>query len=366
MMLNPKCCFFVMTAFLAVVTLPVHANDVAAKIDALFAPPLIKEGAPGAAVLVVQDGKKIVNKGYGLANLKTNSPITPTTVFELASCSKQFTAMAVMILAERRKLSYNDPITKFFPEFPAWGGTITVAHLLHHTGGLPDYFDAYDKTDQEGVPTSTEMLRLIEKKKKPRFPPGAKYDYSNSGYMVLAQIVEKASGQKFPEFVRANIFAPLGMKQSLVYDETKPKFANRAHCYIKKSGEFEDTSKDDLSCIYGDGSVRSTLNDLFLWDQALYTGKLVSAATLERAFTSGTTNDGEDVGYGFGWETGKFHGAKMLSHTGLWLDFNNYIMRVPERHLTVVVLSNRANFASDTLAAKIANLCSPSKRKSNP
>ncbi|MDB6075010.1 MAG: beta-lactamase, partial [Verrucomicrobiaceae bacterium] len=198
-MTTPRAFFTLLMAPLAALALPIASTADATRaeaVDALFAPPLIKAGAPGAAVLVIQDGRKVVSKGYGLARLKTEAPITPTTVFELASCSKQFTAMAVMILAERGKLSYDDKLTKFFPEFPGWGARITVAHLLHHTGGLPDYFDAYDKTSKEGVPTSKLMLHLIEKKKKPLFAPGAKYDYSNSGYMALAQIVERASGRK--------------------------------------------------------------------------------------------------------------------------------------------------------------------------
>ena len=341
---------------------PEELTAKATRVDELFTP-LIKPSGPGAAVLVILDGKKVVNKGYGLANLKTEAPITPTTVFELASCSKQFTAMAIMILAEQGKLKYNDPLTKFFPEFPAWAKEITVAHLLHHTGGLPDYFEAYEKTSQEGVPTSRAMLKLLTKKRKPLFAAGEEYDYSNSGYMALAQIVEKASGMTFPEFVKKHIFEPLGMAKSLVFSELKPRIMNRAHCYQKSGGSYEDTSNDDLSCIYGDGSVRSTLEDLYLWDQALYTDKLVSAATLERAFTSGTTNDGEETGYGYGVEVGKLRGAKMLSHSGLWLDFNTESIRIPERHLTVIVLSNRHNFDAEALAMKVANIYLPAKKK---
>ncbi|MDB6073749.1 MAG: serine hydrolase, partial [Verrucomicrobiaceae bacterium] len=151
-----------------------------------------------------------------------------------------------------------------------------------------------------------------------------------------------------------------------VYDETKPRIINRAHCYDKEGDKYEDTSNDDLSCIYGDGSVRTTLNDLFLWDQALYTEKLVHKATIDKAFTSGKTNDGEETGYGFGWEVSRFRGARMVSHTGLWLDFNTYIMRVPEKHLTVMVLSNRSKFPADTLGDKIAAICLSGNARAKP
>ena len=340
---------------LAAAQIPAKQDDLAAKgvqVDELLGK-RIKVDMPGAAVLVVQDGKKLVNKGYGLANLKEKSPITPDTVFELASCSKQFTAMAVMMLAERGKLDYGDTLSKFFPKFTPSAGRVTVEQLLHHTAGLPDYMDAWTEATNEIKPTSHVMLNLLTKKRL-LFQPGSKYDYSNSGYMVLAQIVEKASDKKFPEFVRANIFAPLGMTHSLVFDETKPHIVNRAHCYAHVDDNFKDTSDDELNNVYGDGSVRASINDLFLWDQALYTEKLVHAATLEKAFISGKTKDGEETGYGFGWKIDDFHGAKSVSHDGLWLNFNTEILRIPEKHFTAIVLSNVGKFPSGNVAEKIA------------
>jgi CubicO group peptidase (beta-lactamase class C family) len=333
----------------------VVAADQSARIDELLAKH-VKDNTPGAAVLVVKDGKKIFEKGYGLANVDKAIPIRPHTVFELASCSKQFTAMAIMILAERKKLNYDDRLGKFFPEFHAAGQAITIEQLLHHTSGLPDYMDAWNASNTNAPPASRLMLELVAKRPKLLFKPGEKYDYSNTGYMVLAQIVEKASGKRFPEFIKENIFTPLGMNDSIVFDETHPKILRRALCYAREGGGFKNTSRDELGAVYGDGSVHSSIDDLFKWDQALYTEKLVSAAALKRAWTEGKTSDGKGTGYGYGWDLGRFMRTREISHGGLWLDFGTEILRLPDKQLSVIVLSNLSKFDSDTIAHKIAAL----------
>lgn len=341
---------------LFLVALECGAADRAGQIDELMALH-IKDSTPGAAVLVVHDGKKVFEKGYGLADIAKNVAISPRTNFELASCSKQFTAMAIMILAERKKLHYSDTLGMFFPEFHPAAQAITIEQILHHTSGLPDYFDAWSNSKSEAIPTSRLMLELIAKNPKLVFKPGAKYEYSNSGYMVLAQIVEKVSKKRFAEFMKENVFEPLGMTNTVVYDETHPKILHRANCYSHlKSGEFKNTAHDDLNNVYGDGSVRSTIEDLYKWDQALYTEKLVSAATLKRAWTEGKTNSGEGIGYGYGWEVGTFRKVQQVCHSGLWLDFNNEVVRIPEKQLTVIVLSNLGKFDADGVAHKIAGM----------
>lgn len=330
-----------------------HSADKTAQVDSLFAPK-ITESTPGAAVVVIKDGKKILEKGYGLANIQTSTPIRANTVFELASCSKQFTAMAIMILAERKRLSYDDHLAKFYPEFTGPAGAVTVEQLLHHTAGLPDYMDAWNKSDTKAPPSSRLMLELVAKNAKLRFKPGSKYEYSNTGYMLLAQIVEKASGKKYPEFMRENIFAPLEMNDTLVFDETKPKIAHKALCYAHEGNTFKNTSRSELNVVYGDGSIHSSVEDLFKWDQALYTEKLVSAATLKRALTEGKLNNGEGTGYGYGWGVGEFHKTQQVEHSGEWLDYNTEVLRLPEKHLSVIVLSNLGKFNADSIAHKIA------------
>jgi CubicO group peptidase (beta-lactamase class C family) len=163
--------------------------------------------------------------------------------------------------------------------------------------------------------------------------------------------------------VRENIFVPLGMTKSVVFNEARPDIPNRAHCYAATRRGFKDTSEDELNNVYGDGSVRSSTGDLFLWDQALYAERLVSAVTLEKAFTSGKTNDGRETGYGFGWVIRKFNGAKCVSHHGLWLDFNTEVLRIPEKRFTVIVLSNLAKYPWDTVAEKIASIYLLPKRE---
>lgn len=324
-----------------------------AQVDEILAPQF-KENGPGAAVLVIQDGEKVYEKCFGIAAMKTMTPIRPHTVFELASCSKQFTAMAIMILADQNKLRYSDHLTKFFPEFQGFGDGITVEHLLHHTGGLTDYMDAWSKAGEKGEPTSREMIHLLSRVKKVEFQPGQKYEYSNSGYMVLAQIVEKASGKKYPEFVKEHIFKRIGMNESLVFDETRPQIEHPAHSFEFKGGEWKNIDRDPLNFIYGDGAVKTNLDDLYKWDQALYTEKLVSHETLEKAFTEGKLNDGSGTGYGFGWGVSRAHGSKCLDHEGAWLGFRTEIYRLPEHHFSVIMLGNFASFHPGPLVGKIA------------
>src|SRR5262245_33092806 len=238
------------------------ADARSARVDSLMAAQ-VAANAPGAAVLVIHNGKILHEKGYGLANIATKTPITSTTTFDLASCSKQFTAMAIMMLAERGELSYDDPLTKFFPEFPAYASKITVRHLLNHTSGLPDYMGVFRKGPAgiSAEPSSREALTMLTRIQEPLFAPGAKWEYSNSGYVVLAQIVEKASGMTFPAFLKQNVFDPLGMSTTVVSDQIKAPAVNRAISYAPAGGGFRDADYTPLNRIYGDGNVNTSLED---------------------------------------------------------------------------------------------------------
>lgn len=335
----------------------------AAQVDALMAG-WSKGETPGAAVLVVQAGRVLLKKGYGLSNVEAKETIRPDTVFDLASVSKQFTAMAIMILAERGKLSLDDPLTKFFPEFPAYAQKVTVRHILNHTSGLPDYMEAFmttgkiDKDWKAGgfEPTSADTVRILSEQKDARFAPGEKWEYSNSGYVVLGQIVGKASGKPLPQFLKENVFQPLGMNNTLVADESKPKIKNRAISYGIEGDRYVNADYTPLNLIYGDGNVNTTIEDMFLWDQALYTEKLVKAATLKQAFTSGKLTSGKETEYGFGWMTGTYGGLETVSHGGGWAGFRTHIMRFPQERFTVVVLSNFGRFNPTNIAKKIARI----------
>ena len=336
-----------------------------------------KGDSPGAAVLVIRDGKILLKKGYGLAEVESKKPITPDTAFLLGSITKQFTAMAIMMLAERGKISYEDPLSKFFPEFPPYAQKITVRHLLNHTAGFAEYDDLFvegglidrdwprsSKTKpSQFEPTSKDALKLLAQQHSLRFSPGEKFEYSNSGYVILAQIVEKVSGKRFTEFLKANIFGPLGMNRTLLYDETRPTVANVASSYTLKNESYNQIDYTPLNAIYGEDNIYSTVEDVYKWDQALYTEKLVKAATLKNAFTPGRLNDRTSTPYGFGWRIRSFLGLNTVGHSGSWLGFNNYLVRFPSERFTVIVLSNLAQFQPARIASKISKIYLSKKLK---
>ena len=328
-------------------------------------------------MIIIKDHQVLLKKGYGLADVEAKKPITPDTAFLLASVTKQFTAMAIMMLAERKKLSYEDPLSKFFPEFPSYAQNITVRKLLNHLAGLTEYDDLFVESgmvDRDWPrsskskpsnfePTSKDALKLLTQQKTLRFSPGEKFEYSNSGYVILAQIVEKVSGNSFAEFLRENIFRPLGMKRSLLNDEVRPSIPNLASSYTFKDHVYREIDYTPLNAIYGEDNIYSTVEDLYKWDQALYTEKLVRASTLREAFTPGRLADGTLTNYGFGWRLGKFLGLDTVSHTGSWLGFNNYYVRFPGERFSVIVLSNSTQFQPVMIANKIARIYLAAKVK---
>ncbi len=361
--------FLVATSLTLLTALPAAAqvgNATAASrsaaVDSIMAE-LIPAGAPGAAVVVVHNGAVVHQKGYGLANVETKAPITPATTFDLASVSKQFTAMAIMMLVERGKLGYDYPLTKFFPEFPAYASKITVRHLLNHTSGLPDYMSIFRKRPPgvSAEPSSREAVTMLAQIPEPRFSPGEKWEYSNSGYVVLGQIAEKAAGVPLPAFMKANIFDPLGMTTTMLADENNPKVANRAVSYAPDGAGFKNIDYTPLNRIYGDGNVNTSVEDLVKWDQALYSDRLVKQTTLAQAFTAARLNSGALTDYGFGWTIGNVNGLRVLSHGGSWVGFRTSITRVPSERFTVIVLSNVATFNPTAAGRRIASVYLPDK-----
>lgn len=348
------------------------------KVDALFAP-LRKANAPGFAVLVMKEGKVLHNKGYGLANLQTLAPITSDTVFDLASISKQFTAMGIMILEERGSLSYDDPLSKFYPEFLPYAKGVTIKHLLNHTSGLPEYLGLFAprsekvksdiltfETVGEHEPAAKEVRDRLARQKMLRFPPGEVWEYSNSGYLILAQIIEKVSSQPFPQFMKMNIFDRLGMTNTLVYSEARPKIPNRAISYAFQGTAYKNVDYSPLNLIYGDGNVNTTTADMAKWYQALHENRLVKTDTLNQAFTSGFVNSGATTGYGYGWYVAGSFGLKRASHSGTWAGFSNFVVHYPSEHFTILVLSNSAEFSRfdrSSIASKIAKIYISEKLK---
>ncbi|TMM53185.1 beta-lactamase family protein [Maribacter algarum] len=309
----------------------VETSSQAKRIDSLMQTSY-KDGIFNGVILVSQNGKPIYKNAFGYANKDNNSKLNKTSVFYLASVSKQFTAMAIMILKERNKLSYNNNLSMYFPDFPDYANTVTIKHLLTHTSGIPDHFGLgiYKK----GL-TNNDVIKELAKQKKLDFKPGKKYSYSNGGYVLLSQIVTKVSGIPFNEFMETNIFKPLNMNSTLVYNESTPAITNRAVGY-NKAGELDDYE----ILTTGAGGIFSTLDDLHLWDQALYTEKLIPKSTLEEAFTRTTLNNGKLTNYGFGWVISEKEGRKSVYHAGGLSGYRTFMIRNLYNNSGYIILTN--------------------------
>lgn len=307
---------------------------------------------PGASVLVIEDGKPVVRRAYGYADLESRIAATPATNYRLASVSKQFTAASILLLAQDGKLGLDDPVRQWLPSLPAAvADRITLKHLLTHTSGLIDYEDlmAEDATEQVH---DADVLRLLETQDHGYFVPGTSYRYSNSGYALLALIVEKASGSRYADFLRERIFVPLGMDRTVAYEKGVSDVANRAYGYSLIDGRWQRTDQSSTSAVLGDGGIYSSIDDLAKWDAALYDDRLLDARSRKLAFTPWTKTDDPRIEYGYGWRiTGETQW-----HSGETIGFRNVIVRYPQRRLTVVMLTNRDDPEPYRTALKIARL----------
>ena len=300
---------------------------------------------PGASVIVIHDGRVILRRAYGMADLERHVPATPETDYRLASVSKQFTAMAIMLLVRDGKLRYDQPIREILPELPAAAQSVTVRHLLNHTSGLPDYEDLIPDSQTVQV-SDRDVLALLARKDTLYFAPGSAYRYSNSGYVLLGLIVERVAGVSFPEFLRARIFAPLGMTASVAHVAGVDTVPHRAFGYTPDSARFAATDQSVTSATLGDGGIYTNVDDLVRWDQALYGNQLVDAATLQLAITPP---------YSFGWFVDTYRTERRWRHTGETSGFRNAIQRYPDRRFTVIVLTNRNSGEPAAIAERIAD-----------
>jgi len=327
---------------------------------------------PGASVLVLRDGVPLVRRSYGLANLETHTAATPQTNYRLASMTKQFTAAAILLLAEDGKLTLDDRARHWLPSLPAAADAITIRQLLTHTGGLIDYEDIMPESPASPAvlaspgalpPTSAEViddpskqlrdidvLHLLEKTDHLYFAPGTSYRYSNGGYSMLALIVEKASVKTFEEFLRERIFEPLAMHGTLAYVREGPVVPHRAYGFAFENGKWVRTDQSLTSAVLGDGGVYSSIDDLAKWDAAAYDNRLLSETSRRLAFTPWTKTDDPAVRYGFGIRLSD----DTQWHSGETIGFRNVMVRWPQQHLTVVLLTNRDNPEPYRLALKIA------------
>jgi CubicO group peptidase (beta-lactamase class C family) len=311
---------------------------------------------PGASLLVVRDGKPILRRSYGFARLDDRIAATPDTNYRLASVSKQFTAAAILLLAEDGKLNLDDSLRKWFPSLPAVAKTMTIRQVLSHRSGLIDYEDVIPP-DMTRQLHDADVLKILESQNRTYFPPGEGYRYSNSGYALLALIVGKASGQDFASFLKQRIFDPLGMTNTVAYEEGISTVQHRAFGYSEEQGWWAQTDQSQTSAVLGDGGIYSSIDDLAKWDAALYDDRLLSAQSRALAFTPVTDTDDPSVRYGMGWRiTQEPIGGRTLWHSGETIGFRNVIIRYPERHFTIVLLTNRNDPEPYQTARAIGNL----------
>jgi CubicO group peptidase (beta-lactamase class C family) len=342
------------------------ANKKIAEFDLLFKYCLTNNQFNGA-VLVAEKGKVIYNRVFGIANYNPRTPLKIDSQFRLGSVTKQFTAMAIMILKEKGKLDYGDDIRKYLPELPYKG--ITIRHLITHTSGMPDYITLFNKYwDQDKKnPAEKKMAdnnhaigMLAKYRPRVLFKPGEKWRYSNSGYVLLALIVSRAANEPFEKFLQRFIFKPLKMSRSLVYSSIRDdRMQDRVYGFrIGLTGsDFHANDFNYLNGIAGDGAVYSTTGDLLKWDQALYTEKLVSKSTMELAFTPVTLNDGKTHDYGFGWSISKtIAGKKAVSHGGGWVGFSTHITREIEDKNTIILLTNHSSRYLRAIGKAVENI----------
>lgn len=311
--------------------------------------------APGYAIAILNSDRLLFNRCEGLANLKTIEPITLNTAFRTASLTKQFTAMAIMILKERKLINFDYTIEQYLPIFPIYGKNITIRQLLTHISGIPDHEQAlYKSIKPYQEPSIYESLAILMRQKKLLFKSGDKFQYSDSGFVLLAIIIEKLSGMSYSDFLSQNIFAPLGMNNTIVVDETKPKINNRAKGYKLNKGIWEDNDYDPLNFIVGDEGIYSTINDLIIWKNAWQEDILISYKTLSEAMKSSILNDGATGRCGFSWFIENKKRSKIIYQTGTWVGFNNIMLTDVVNKKTVIVLSNCTVFPFGKNRIKIA------------
>lgn len=326
------------------------------KVDQLFSE-WNKIDSPGAAVAVTKDGKIIYTHGYGMANLEYDIPITPTSIFDIASVSKQFAAFAITTLSHDGRLTLDDDIRIHLPDVPDFGHTITIRHLLHHTSGLRDWVQslviAGDMMDD--VISFKHILKMVRHQKTLNFKPGEEYLYSNTGYNLLAEIVETVTGDSFRAWTHTNIFKPLGMTNSHFHDDYEMILKNRAYSYQAiENGGFKHSINNTTAL--GSSSLYSTVEDLAKWILNFDKTRIGEQTVIDQMHQRGVLNNGEQIRYAFGLSIGEYRSLETVGHSGSWRGFRSHLIRFPEQKFGVVILCNLNTFNPLRLAEKVTDI----------
>ncbi len=349
-------CAFVLTATLTREA-AAHQNvadSLTAKVDSIFA--RFTPDVPGCAVGIYQNARTIFAKGYGSANIEYDVPITPTTPFVSGSVSKQFTAAAIALLVEEKRISPSDDVRKYIPELVDYGKVITIDHLVHHTSGLRDWWELvgiaglrYDDTY-----TVQDVLDMTARQRGLNFDPGERYLYSNTGYILLGIVVQRVTGKTLREFAAERFFVPLEMTSSHFQDDHRQPVRGRAYAYSPATGGGFTINvwNNDL---VGQGGLMTTILDLAKWDENFYTGKVGGPGFLRRQLEQGRLNSGTTLSYAYGLEVGQYRGLPMVEHTGSTGGYRSVITRFPAQHTSVAILCNVSNAAPSTLARRVAD-----------
>lgn len=329
----------------------------AVAVDEIFVD-LTKAGSPGCALGVYRDSKVVYSKGYGLANLEENVPITPQSVFDIGSTSKQFTAASILLLEKQGKLSINDDVRKYIPELPDYGQKVTILHLLNHTSGLRDYLTLMDLAgiNTDGVTTDEDALQIIFRQKALNFAPGSDWLYSNTGFFLLSVIIKRVSGKSLREFTAENIFTPLGMTHTQYRDDHTSLIADRALAYDameKGPGYRLDVSYFEQT---GDGAVHTSVEDLLKWDENFYSGQIGGKEFLTEIQEQGKLNSGKVLNYAKGLFIQDYRGLHTVSHGGSWGGYRAELLRFPEQRFSVACLCNLGSARPSNRAHRVADI----------
>jgi CubicO group peptidase (beta-lactamase class C family) len=333
-------------------------DDITARVDAIFSQ---YRDAPGCAVGVSRSGKAVLTRGYGMANLEYDIPITPASIFEAGSVSKQFTAAAVVLLAQDGKLSLEDPVRKYLPELSPITDPVTIREMLNHTSGIRDWGTI---TDLAGWPrgkrahTMPIVLDILSRQRSLNFPAGTQWSYSNSNYNLAAMIVERVSGKSFPAFTSERIFTPLGMTSSGWRDDYARVVKGRAFAYdpVKGGGYRANMHYEN---IYGNCCLMTTVGDLLAWNEDFRTPRVGGQPFVDAMQTPGVLKHGEKIDYALGLFVANYHGKREISHGGATAGYRAFLMRLPDDDLSVALLCNRGDVNAGSLAHKVADVFLP-------